>query len=352
LETRILKPENEETVTQAVGEAVLALKRGDVISFPTETVYALAGAARSPDMEDRLFELKQRPKHKPFSFMVCSSGMIEDLVGSVSTLGKRVISRCLPGPLTIVFGTDDGGIGVRMPSEDMALRIIDGVGGPLLSTSANISGEPAAASGKEVIRQLGGRIALIIDGGETLYKEASTVVEIRGSKWKILRQGVLGESAFRRCANKIVLFVCTGNTCRSPLAEALCKKLLAERVGVSPEKLEENGYTIISAAISGADAMPASGNAVMVGREFGVDLENHLSQRLTKEIVDNVDKIYVTEKSQIRHLKELSDKSDEKIEPLVPGGEDIVDPAGGTLDDYRICVSKIEMALKERIEEL
>jgi protein-tyrosine phosphatase len=221
-----------------------------------------------------------------------------------------------------------------------------------LSTSANLSGQQPAVTGKEVVDQFRGRISVIIDAGETRFKGPSTVILISGNRWKILRQGVLSEHAVRRSANCIILFVCAGNTCRSPLAECICKSLLAEIVGVSIDRLEDNGYTVMSAGISCGGAMPASEMAIQIGREYGIDLTNHLSQRVTKEMLATADRIFVTERHQVKYLERLSGAASGTIELLSTDNEDILDPAGGTLSDYRICASRIEKALRERIDQL
>jgi len=352
METKIIEIKAPAKSSIAACEACKALRKGEIISFPTETVYALAGASSLPQVETKLYQLKERPKDKPFAFMVSSKEMISGLVSEISTIGERLIKRCLPGPLTLVFETKGATVGIRMPQDPIALDIIKGSCAPLISTSANLSGEQPAVSGKEVISQFRGKIGLIIDAGESKYKRASTVVLISANRWKILRRGVLSEKALRRCANTVILFVCAGNTCRSPLAEGICKNLLAEIIGVSPDNLEENGYTVTSAGTSASSPAPASENAIRIARDFGVDLTNHLSQPLTGQMVEAADRIFVTEKHQIEYLKEFSRVAYRKSELLGLDGEDIPDPAGGTIDDYRICASRIERALKARVEQL
>lgn len=352
MKTKIIEIKTPSDAFEAVEEARKALMKGYIISFPTETVYALAAGANIPGADELLFELKGRPKVKPFSLMVSSKGMINGLVKNISETARRLINRCLPGPLTLILETENSTVGIRMPADKIALDIIDSFGAPLISTSANLAGAPPAVSGKEVIREFDGKIGLIVDAGDTKYKTASTVVRVSGERWQILRKGALSELALRRSSNKIILFLCAGNTCRSPLAEGICRKHLCERLGVTPLELEDNGYTLISAGVSTAGAMPASENAILASRELGFDLESHLSQKVTKEMVETVDKIYIMEGRQAEALRELSDQGVGKIEILDPNGMDIIDPAGGALEDYRMCASKIESAVKERIRQL
>src|SRR5207245_9226247 len=124
------------------------------------------------------------------------------------------------------------------------------LGGPLVLTSANRSGGTAAVDAGHVLEAVGEGVDLVIDGGPSRYGRASTVVEVNGSTWKILREGVLSEEELERQSACEIVFVCTGNTCRSPLAEALCKKRLAERLGCAPPDLPRHGFAVQSAGLA------------------------------------------------------------------------------------------------------
>src|SRR5260370_30563389 len=102
-------------------------------------------------------------------------------------------------------------------------------------------------------------LAVVIDDGPSRYGKASTVVQVNGNTWEVLREGVVSEAELKRQAAKLIVFVCTGNTCRSPMAEGLCKKLLAERLGCALEELPERGFVVLSAglaALMGGQAAP------------------------------------------------------------------------------------------------
>src|SRR5262249_9203424 len=130
----------------------------------------------------------------------------------------------------------------------------------------------------------------------------STVVQVNDNSWQVLREGAVSSADIGKQAARVILFVCTGNTCRSPMAEGLCKKLLAERVGCRPEELAGRGFHVLSAGLTAFPGGKAASEAVEVGHEFGVDLSGHLSQLLTEELMTLADQIFVMTRGHERAL--------------------------------------------------
>ena len=135
-----------------------------------------------------------------------------------------------------------------------------------------------------------------------------------------------------------LLLVCTGNTCRSPMAEAIARQVLADREGVS----------VSSAGVSAVDGMAASPEAVEAMREQGLDLSGHRSRALTPAMVAEADQIYTLTASHRRALLDLVPEAEVKVQRLESGG-DIVDPVGGSLALYRDTAAQIRRALEARL---
>ena len=353
LHTEIINiAEDESSLASAALRACEALRRGEVISFPTETVYALA-CLDEPSAKDSLALLKGREASKPFSFLVATREEARALFGDPSPTALRLLERCTPGPLTIVFARKGGpAVGVRIPSHRFARTVLGAFGRPILATSANPSGEPEAVQASEVKAYFDGKIALIVDGGRTEFGRASTVVRVENDEWSVEREGVISRSQLERCLNTIILFVCAGNTCRSPLAEEFCRKLLARRMRVPVSEVESHGYTVLSAGISAKLGARASDLAIWAARAKGVDLGLHLSQPLTDEMAQRADFVFVVELGQLETVRARIVKNKGKVLLLDPAGGDIRDPAGGDYAEYLDCARRIEQAIEKVVKEL
>jgi len=350
LKTEIIKLNADR---EAALEGVMRRLREDkVVSFPTETVYALA-SRRTAEAVHALQELKGRDPSKPFACLVGSPEILYGLVGEIPSSARRILLRCTPGPLTLVFLQEGGGsIGVRIPSHPFALELVKCLSEPILATSANPSGKPPAVTAEEVLAYFDGKVPFVVDGGRCQYGKPSTVIGFEGERWSVLREGAISEAMLRRCANFTVLFVCAGNTCRSPIAEQICRRFLAERLKVEPGELEAHGYSVLSAGISASLGARASELARRAAESKGIDLKEHLAQRLSPEMVKAADRVFVLERSQLFEVRRMLEENGDKINLLDPDGADIPDPMGADIKEYLACAEKIERAIRKRIDEL
>jgi Sua5/YciO/YrdC/YwlC family protein len=179
-----------------MNEIISTIKNGKVVAFPTETVYGLGVKFGSVEALDLLMEAKNREYSKAITLMVANKQEIENYA-YISHDAKKIISRFMPGMLTLVFKKKENvdskmtngkeTIGIRIPDNDFVLSLLKEAG-PMLVTSANLSNHPNTTSTKEVLEQLDGRIDLIVDG-ETKDSIASTVIDVSGKDIKILREG-------------------------------------------------------------------------------------------------------------------------------------------------------------------
>jgi L-threonylcarbamoyladenylate synthase len=185
----------------ALKRALAVLQSGGLVAFPTDTVYGLSGLAFDRKAVESIYEVKDRPVEKAIPILI---GDVEDLgkVGiSVSEGALKLAARFWPGPLTLVIPKNPGlpeavsaksTVGVRIPDHNFARSLLR-LAGPLAVTSANLSGQPSPSTAQEVLAQLGGRIAIVVDGGTTPGGLPSTVVDCSRRKPKILRNGPISE---------------------------------------------------------------------------------------------------------------------------------------------------------------
>ena len=191
MKTRLLQAD----APGAVEEAAAALARGELVAFPTDTVYGL-GAGH--DHIRKLYIAKDRPKDKRISILLSDATNL-DASALVTPAARALADKFWPGPLTLVLvAPRRGTLAFRVPDHAVARRLIAASGGGLPVTSANRSGQPDAHSAEEVLAQLDGRIALVLDGGRAGGGVPSTVVDCTSNEVKILREGAIGAAQIER----------------------------------------------------------------------------------------------------------------------------------------------------------
>lgn len=351
-------------VAEAAHKGVLALKKGRLVGFATETVYGVAALATCDDGLDRLRELKNRPA-RPFSLHLGRPKDTHHYVRNLPDAAELLIRRSWPGPVTLVVPAGgqfadvrlrrrqglyerlchDGLIGLRCPDEPVAQAMLSGISLPVVAPSANLAGRPSPRSAGEVLEDLDGKIDLLIDSGPTRYGNDSTIVRCDESGWEVLRPGVYDEDSIRRMLTQMCLFVCTGNTCRSPMAAGLARKILAERLGCKIGDLPRHGVKVLSAGIVATDGVRATAQAIQAARAMGADISRHRSRNLTRELIKEADVVFCMTDSHVSQARRIAPDEAHKIRMLDALG-DVPDPVGGSLDVYRAAAMRIEKALR------
>ena len=183
-----------------IEKGVKILQKGGVIAFPTDTVYGLGADAFNPIAVERIYEIKNRPKQQPLPLLIADIEQLTTLANPITEIAWFLARRFWPGGLTLVLSKADSlpaylapgpTIAIRVPNHLVCLALIQRLGNPIIGTSANISGQPAALTAEEVGQQLGEKIDLIINGGRCLGGEESTVVDVTREGALILRQGII-----------------------------------------------------------------------------------------------------------------------------------------------------------------
>jgi protein-tyrosine phosphatase len=366
----IIDLKNAEDKRDVVHRAVELLADGKIVAIPTETVYGLAVNALHPDAVERLLELKGRPENKPLTLAIKSLDDALDYVPNMSTMARRVARRSWPGPVTLVMDAThqdsvihrlapsvqqamipNGTIGLRNPAHEATLQIMRLCAGPILLTSANLSGQPDAVEGSQVIEQFGDSIDMIVDDGSSQYGKPSSVVQILENRLSVLREGVVDADTVKKLTNFIALIVCTGNTCRSPMGEGLMKKRIAEKIKCAVDELEDRGISVFSAGIAAMPGSPATGQAVEVMEKIGIDITGHSSQPITGRLAQYADVILTLTNGHRQALISHWPLLEPRTKTLRRDGADVSDPIGSPVEVYSSCANQIDENLAAWVEE-
>jgi L-threonylcarbamoyladenylate synthase len=199
--TKILRVDAVNPDVDVLAEAAGFIRGGGLVVFPTETVYGLGADALNRAAVAKIFEAKGRPLDNPLIIHIAETGQLEYLTPHAGEEVFRLAEKFWPGPLTLVLRRSDkvpsevcaglDTVAVRMPAHPVALKLIELSGTPIAAPSANPSGKPSPTSGEHVIRDMTGKVDVIIDAGETLYGVESTIIDLTRAPPVLLRPGAL-----------------------------------------------------------------------------------------------------------------------------------------------------------------
>ena len=197
----------EDIEDKKLKEVASIIREGGIVIFPTETVYGIGVNGLNETAIKKLYEVKQRPINKPISLLVNSIEMIEEIAKDITEIEYDLIKRFFPGPLTIVLKKREivldivtagfNTVGIRMPENEIALKLIEYAGVPIATPSANISGRPSGTNLKEIMKDFNNKVDYFIDGGISKIGVASTIVQVVNDNPYILRKGKISEEQIK-----------------------------------------------------------------------------------------------------------------------------------------------------------
>lgn len=346
MQTRILQINPQNPEYHMISEAAEMIRRGGLVIFPTETVYGIAVDATNPEAIKRLQDVKRRSENKPFSLLIYHESQIRHFSTFDEPVLYKLMERYWPGPMTMVLPSTVNGrtIALRMPDHQVAVRMLKEANLPIVAPSANFEGEKAPVTCSEAISQLDGRVDLALDAGAVTLGKSSTIIDLTQPEPVILREGAVPAQEMLHVAKqKHVLFVCTGNSCRSVMAEYMFKHLMADRSDV-----------FISSTGTGALFVSgASAETVTVLQEKGIDAAHHQSTPMTPAILKRADLILVMTQSHRAQVINVAPEVSHRVYLLKEFasfqqgmvGMDIPDPIGHPVPVYRQCLDVITEAL-------
>lgn len=365
--------QTQETVRQAAD----ALRRGKLVVFPTETVYGIGALATQPEGVAALRKFKNQTDDRPLTVHIASPQIAANYADLSHPTVQRLMRKVMPGPVTVVVDVPESvveekmsklglpreswtniyhqrAVGLRCPDHPLAQRLLAEVDGPVLAASANVPGGAMPLDAPDALKSVGESAAMVLDGGAARYGKPSTMVRVRLNgatpQVSVEQAGVYDERFIRKLLRWTMLLVCSGNTCRSPMAEGLARTLIAQQRGLSVADLETAGVRVLSAGVFAHPGSSASDEAVEAMKRMNVDISRHRSRMLTTEMIHEADVVYCMTRNHLEAVLDMVPSARDKVFLLDANG-DIEDPVGAGLTLYLRVAERIRRQLEQRIKE-
>ena len=352
--------------TNAINRAAKILRSGGIIIYPTDTLYGFGVMINDRKAVKRLYELKKRDKKKPYSILINTIKQAEQICGGLTSREMEFFKLLLPGKITVLlrakkkldlpgFGHLDK-VGFRIPDSNLCRLLVEKSGSPISSSSVNISYEPNIDETSEISDKFATDVDLFLDSGPVFSLKGSSVIDLTTSPPVLVREGDVLREDIEKILNInisskinrhfVITFICSGNICRSPMAEGILKKMCENHKHA--RRIEINSAGTLNLAPT-----TASEEAIKISKNHQVNISKHRSSPIDRQILDRANIIICMATYHynilVRNYPEYESKifilkSMETEESLIDPS--IADPIGMSEKFYEKIFLEIEDELK------
>lgn len=338
---------------ELIAPCVRALKAGQLVGIPCESCYFVVA---DPDNKKAVAKLAQLLGNKPKLPIVEVHAVTENpdkIMAGGSNMARRLAKRVWPGPVVISTATEKKGPMVPRyaPNSGAAKQLVQTMGKPLAFGAVMGKNNLPASNAAELVELVGDNLSIVLDAGKSPFGNLPTMIEITGANYRIPVVGAVPAEPLAEQTAWLVAFICTGNTCRSPLAEGLCKKLIADKIKCEIDDLVTRGFRIVSMGLSAMPGNTATSEALIVAREFKSDLSAHRSQPITPELLELADHVIAMTAIHRDSIVAIYPQL-QSVTRLLCGSTDLSDPIGSDLEVYRTCAKTIQKHLDKLVGEM
>lgn len=362
---------NSEDTRDIVHIVVQALVEGRLVAMPAETAYHVVASGLKPAAVEELVAMAGRREVRPPCIFLRSPVEALDYSPNMSLVAARFVHRGWPGPLVLELPVERDKsllnclpsvaqdslllpgdfLPQRVASHEAVVQAMRLMPGPLIAASMIDEQGKAVCEGQHATALAREKVAAVVDDGATHFGDFASIVRVDGSECSLRAPGVVDMSNLNKLSQLLILLVCTGNTCRSPMAEVMfCDKL--KRRFPSLFGGEYPPAAVLSAGLSAFPGGPAAPEAVSIMKKRGLDLQAHQSRSLTERLLRHADLVLTMTKSHRAAIVDRMPVLDSRVHLLSGTLDDVSDPFGGPESSYAACAEQIDQFLDVWLEQI